>query len=70
MKFSGQALKAARERADLTQEQLASRCGTTVGTISQLERDLREPTLTTIAKIAAELGIPMTSLLTTPETVA
>lgn len=64
MKFSAEALQAARTAKHLTQEQLAQRCGTTVGTISQLERGLREPTLATLGKLAAELDVTATSLLT------
>jgi transcriptional regulator with XRE-family HTH domain len=70
MRFNGRALKDIREKRGLTQEQLAARSGVTVGTISQLERGVREPTLIVVSKIAAELGITITRLLQEPEAVA
>lgn len=63
MKFSGQRLLRAREAANLTQEQLAFRAGTTASTISRLEGDKRPPTLDTIAKLADALGVSLDSLL-------
>jgi len=70
MKFSGQRLLRAREDADLTQEQLAARAGTTASTISRLEGDKRPPTLDTIARLADALEIPIEQLLCDPEAVA
>ena len=64
MKFNGQALLRARERADLTQEQLAVKAGSTFSTISRLERGLAEPTLLTVSKLAGALDVPVETLLT------
>lgn len=48
----------ARERAGLTQEQLAERCGLHRTEISLIEREGREPRLGTLVKLADSLGIP------------
>ena len=57
----GQRLKAARERAGYTQEQLGEACKwgeDAQSRISNYETDFREPTLADIAKMAEVLGTP------------
>ena len=51
-----QGLREARERALLTQEELAARSGVTVSTISRLENGLQAARISTIRKLAATIG--------------
>lgn len=53
----GQSIKNARLNAGLTQKQLAEKSGIATITLQQYERDVREPKLDTIAKIARALGL-------------
>lgn len=53
----------ARERAGMTQEELAVETGLTQGYISQIERGKRIPSLKTLLKISAVLGVNPASLL-------
>jgi transcriptional regulator with XRE-family HTH domain len=46
-------LRAARERALLTQEEFAAKSGVTVSTISRLENGLQAARISTIRKLAA-----------------
>lgn len=55
--FSANLVKA-REAADISQEELANRCGLHRTEISLLEREGREPRLGTLIKLASALGIP------------
>ncbi len=50
------AVIAARAHAGLTQEQLASRMGTTQSVIARLESGRSKPSLTTLEKLAAATG--------------
>lgn len=61
---TGQYIKAARVAAGLTQKQLADKLGISYVNISQLEngRSKRGPTLETLNKIAAALGISVSEL--------
>ncbi len=59
----GQALRLVRKSRNLTQLKLAKRCDLDRTFISLLERDLRQPTLPTIAKLSAALSIPPSSLI-------
>ena len=61
---TGQYIKAARVAAGLTQKQLADKLGISYVNISQLEngRSKRGPTLETLNKIAAVLGISVSAL--------
>ena len=66
----GEALRTLREAAAKTQEDFAG-IGRTY--LSELERGLKTPTLETIVRLAAELGVPPTRLVelaTAPEPVA
>jgi transcriptional regulator with XRE-family HTH domain len=51
----GQELRKARQRAGLTQEQLSFRAGISRPYISQLERDLKSPTVDTLFRICDAL---------------
>ena len=50
-------LRAARERAFLTQEELAQKSGVALVTISRLEKGHREARISTVRKLAAALGV-------------
>lgn len=52
----GQKLKELRLRNDLTLSELASRCEVTKGFLSQLERDLTSPNISTLENILEALG--------------
>lgn len=57
------AVQKARARQKLTQAQLASLSGLTPAAISQLEAGLREPTFSTIVRIANALGTSPNDLM-------
>jgi transcriptional regulator with XRE-family HTH domain len=50
-------LRALREAAGITQEELALRVGTDVSNISRYEAAKRDPSVRTVARIAAGLGV-------------
>jgi HTH-type transcriptional regulator/antitoxin HipB len=52
----GYLLQNARLEAGLTQEELASKCGTNKGYISKIENDIKEVRLSTLQKIV-EIGL-------------
>jgi transcriptional regulator with XRE-family HTH domain len=52
----GAAVRDARARAELSQEELAHQCGLDRSYFSKLERGLSQPTLSAIFKIAKALG--------------
>ncbi len=52
-----------RESAGLSQEELGQACGLHRTEISLLERALRDPRLSTIAKVAKGLGVAPAKLL-------
>lgn len=54
-------IKTAREKAGLTQAQLAEKVGTTSQNISQYERGIRNPKYNTLEKIAHALGVNVDS---------
>ena len=58
----GAAIRQLREKRGLTQEALASDAGTTLSTLSVIERGLANPTWATIRDIAAALGVSMSDL--------
>jgi transcriptional regulator with XRE-family HTH domain len=53
----GEELRHAREQAGLTQEELSFRAGLSRPYISQLERNLKSPTVDTLFLICSALGI-------------
>jgi transcriptional regulator with XRE-family HTH domain len=59
----GEELRKAREKAGLTQEQLAFRAGVHRTYISLLERDLKSPTLNMLFRLCKALAIPAGKLV-------
>ncbi|MBI4396097.1 MAG: helix-turn-helix transcriptional regulator [Elusimicrobia bacterium] len=59
----GQRLRVLRRRRGMTQEDMADRCGLHWTYIGGLERGERNPTLTTMLKIANGLSVPINELL-------
>jgi len=57
----GARIRNARERAGLTIVEVAKRSGYSLGYISQVERDLANPTLGTLKRIADALHVPLPS---------
>jgi transcriptional regulator with XRE-family HTH domain len=60
-------LRELRERAGLTQAQLADRAGLHLSAVTRFEQGLREPALGTAANLAAALGVTVDDLLKPPE---
>jgi transcriptional regulator with XRE-family HTH domain len=54
----GKNLRAARKKLDLTQEDVAQRCGVQAGEVSRIERGLRDPQVSTVEKLAAAVEVP------------
>lgn len=59
----GEELRKAREKAGLTQEQLAFRAGVHRTYISLLERDLKSPTLNTLFRLCKALAVSASKLV-------
>ncbi len=59
----GKNLRKARERLDLTQEQVAERSGVQAGEVSRIEHGKRDPRASTIEKLAAAVEVPPGQLL-------
>jgi DNA-binding XRE family transcriptional regulator len=59
----GTQVKKVRERALLTQEELAERAGIGTATLNRIERDRVEPHFRTIRKLAKALGVDPAELL-------
>jgi transcriptional regulator with XRE-family HTH domain len=56
-------LRAAREAAGLTQEELANAIGTTQAYYSKVEGGHHDPSVRTVAKIAVGLGVTAADLM-------
>ena len=65
----GQRLRTARETARMTLQDVASATGVTKGYLSQIERDLSSPSLSTLWRLCKVLGITIGDL-TEPEALA
>ena len=63
LKAFGQALRARREALDLSQEELAFRSEVHRTYISELERGIKNPSLTTLEKLAVALGTTKTAMV-------
>lgn len=61
----GQRIRILRKRQGLTQEEMADKCGLHWTYIGGLERGERNPTLTTMQKVAAGLGVGVVELIQT-----
>ena len=59
----GPRLRGLRRTADLSLIQLADKSGVSVGMISQIERNLSNPSVRTLERLREALGIPLTTLL-------
>ena len=55
--YNAQILLDARKNAGLTQQELADRIGADKGYVSRLERGLTTPTVSTLYRIAAAMGL-------------
>jgi transcriptional regulator with XRE-family HTH domain len=55
----GSKIRIARQRAGLTQEELAARVARTPESVSNIERGQQEPSIRTIQSLARELGVPV-----------
>ena len=64
----GLAIKKLREARSLTQEELATRAGTTVGTVSRLEAAKSAPAWATVMQIIDALGVSLPELALAVET--
>ena len=60
----GRRIKERRQALELTQQQLAEVIGLTPQHISAIEQDKRAPSLSSLAKIAEELGVTVDFLMT------
>jgi transcriptional regulator with XRE-family HTH domain len=60
----GEALRDARRRRKMSQDQFATATGLRRTHISLIERGLREPRLDTLVKLSRGLGIPPTDMIT------
>ena len=65
----GENLKQLRIRANLTQEELASRCDLSKGFISQVERGLTSPSIATLVDILDSLGTNLNEFFKEPANV-
>jgi transcriptional regulator with XRE-family HTH domain len=59
----GSELRKARQRAGLTQEELAFRADVSRNYVSMLELDQKSPTVQTLMKLADALGVKASQLL-------
>lgn len=59
----GQRIKAARKKAGMTQTELAKKLGIPYQSIGQWEKDLRNPKLETLQRIADALGVHVLDLI-------
>lgn len=69
IKSFGKVLQSIRLKKGLSQEQLAFECELDRTYISMLERCIRQPSLTTIVKLATALGVKPSKLLLETEKV-
>lgn len=61
----GTRIRTIRKDLSLSLQQVAERAGVSVGTMSQLERGLSQPSLRTLHKICNALGVPLSWLFKT-----
>lgn len=59
----GNVLKTARERAGMTQEELAFKADVDRTYVSRLENDRMSPTLDTLFRLADAIGVPAATLV-------
>jgi transcriptional regulator with XRE-family HTH domain len=61
--YIGNRLKELRIRRALTQEELAAKAGMGKNTVNRIERNLNEPHMSTLRKLAQALGVEPHELL-------
>jgi transcriptional regulator with XRE-family HTH domain len=61
--YIGERLKELRVRRALTQEELAEKAGTGKNTINRIERNLTEPHMSTLRKLAQALNVDPAELV-------
>jgi transcriptional regulator with XRE-family HTH domain len=59
----GQAIQLARSKRKMSQAELAKRAGISVSYLSLLEREKRDPPLSTLRRISSALRVPLELLL-------
>jgi transcriptional regulator with XRE-family HTH domain len=59
----GRNLRHARERAELTQEEVAQRSGVHATEVSRIEGGKRDPKVSTVQRLAAAVGVSASELL-------
>lgn len=59
----GNAIKVCRTGLDLTQAQLSERSGLSISYLSLLEKDKRDPSVSSIKQIASAMNIPLSVLV-------
>jgi transcriptional regulator with XRE-family HTH domain len=64
--YFAECLKALRDRAGLSQPELAKRACIGVSTLRQFEYGMREPTYGTLVKLAEALGVSLAAFDQTP----
>ncbi|WP_292293103.1 XRE family transcriptional regulator [Marivita sp.] len=69
-KTLGADLRALRKARGLTLQDIADRLGRSVGWVSQIERDLSEPSITDLRHIAKLFDVPVSLLFGTPQAAA
>lgn len=60
----GQRIRELRNERHMSQEEVAFKAGISPAHLGQIERALKNPTVDTVAKIAAALDLPVASLFT------
>lgn len=58
----GRRIKVLREKAHLTQEKLAEKCGISLDYLGKIEVNINKPGLKTVLKLANALEVPMKEL--------
>lgn len=61
-KKTGQIIKSARLKADLTQAELAAKAGLHANTVARIERGVEKPTFSTAKKLASVLNLKLSDL--------
>ena len=54
----GDQIRSIRKRQEITLKELAEKTGLSIGYISQIERNLTDPSLSTLRKMSGALGVP------------
>ena len=54
----GDQIRSIRKRQEITLKELSEKTGLSIGYISQIERNLTDPSLSTLRKISGTLGVP------------